>query len=67
MKKTNYAFSDEVTSEDIKRIRKKLSLTQVGFAQLANVSAKTVERWETEKKPITGPIVTLVKILNEYP
>lgn len=67
MKKTNYVFSNEVTSEDIKRIRKKLSLTQVGFAHLVNVSVKTVERWETDNKSITGPIVTLVKILNEYP
>lgn len=67
MKKTRFAISGEVTSEDIKRIRKKLSLTQAGFAQLANVSVKTVERWEAESKSITGPIVTLVKVLNEYP
>ena len=43
MKKIAFAFSKEVTSEDIKRIRKKLSLTQAGFAQLVNVSTKTVD------------------------
>lgn len=67
MKKIAFAFSKEVTSEDIKRIRKKLSLTQAGFAQLVNVSTKTVERWESETNPITGPVVTLIKLLNEYP
>ena len=59
MKKTTFAFPKEVTADDIKRIRKKLSLTQAGFAQLVNVSAKTVERWESEKNPITGSVVTL--------
>ena len=66
MKKTKFAFSNSVTADDIKCIRKKLSLTQASFAQLVNVSTKTVERWEAESKPITGPIVSLVKILNEY-
>ena len=66
MKKTKFAFSNAVTADDIKCIRKKLSLTQASFAQLVNVSTKTVERWEAESKPITGPIVSLVKILNEY-
>ena len=65
MKKTKFAFSNAVTADDIKCIRKKLSLTQASFAQLVNVSTKTVERWEAESKPITGPIVSLVKILNE--
>lgn len=67
MKKTTFAFPKEITAEDIKRIRKKLSLTQTGFAQLVNVSTKTVERWESETNPITGPVATLIKLLNEYP
>ncbi len=62
-----FAIPDSVTGKDIKIIRKKLELTQAEFANLANISKKTVERWETERKPITGPIVTLVKILSEYP
>lgn len=62
-----FAISDGVTSEDIKNIRKKLDLTQHEFAELVNISKKTVERWETGNKPVTGPIVTLIKILNEFP
>lgn len=67
MKSKKYAVSDVLNGNDIKRIRKKLQLTQGEFAELGNVSAKTIERWESSSKPITGPIVTLVKILKEYP
>ncbi|MCM1122084.1 MAG: type II toxin-antitoxin system MqsA family antitoxin [Eubacterium sp.] len=62
-----FAVSDAVTGKEVKTIRRKLELTQAEFAGLANVSLKTVERWETGEKEITGPIVTLMKILNEYP
>ena len=64
---TKFAISDSVTGKDIKIIRRKLELTQAEFAELVNVSQKTIERWEAGHKEITGPIVTLVKILNEYP
>jgi putative transcriptional regulator len=67
MDKVEFAMAHEITSKDIKLTRNKLELTQEGFAKLVNVSKKTIERWESSDKPITGPIVTLVKILNEYP
>ena len=62
-----FAVTDTVTKYDIKSIRRRLELTQGDFAELANVSKKTVERWETSDKPITGPIVTLIKLLREHP
>lgn len=62
-----FAVPDTVTGRDIKTIRRKLRLTQAEFAGLVNVSQKTVERWEVGAKAINGPIVTLLKILNEYP
>ncbi len=64
---SKYIISDGITGEEIRRIRRKLKLTQTGFAELVNVSQKTVERWEAGGSKINGPIVTLVKILNEYP
>jgi putative transcriptional regulator len=67
MGKTEFAVEQEITSKDIKNTRNNLELTQENFAKLVNVSKKTIERWESSDKPITGPIVTLVKILNEYP
>lgn len=69
MEKRLFAVSDCLYADDIKKIRSKLDLTQAEFAQLVNVSLKTIERWESfgSQKEITGPIVTLVKLLDEYP
>ncbi len=67
MGKKVFAVSESLTKEDIKLVRKKLSLTQAEFAQIANVSKKTIERWETSEGAVIGPIVPLVKILSEYP
>lgn len=62
-----FAISNSVTGKDIKIIRHRLGVTQSEFAELVNVSSKTIERWESGHKEVTGPIVTLIKILNEYP
>lgn len=67
MKTGLYAIADKLTGEDIKLIRKKLGMTQVQFAELVNVTKKTIERWESGSGMITGPIVTLVKLLNDNP
>ena len=60
----SYAVTTELKSSELKVLRKKLGLTQAEFARLANVSTKTIERWETSDKPITGPVVTLAGILK---
>ncbi|MEY8481975.1 helix-turn-helix domain-containing protein [Lachnospiraceae bacterium 48-21] len=62
-----YALEHQVTGEEIRQCRKRLGLSQEDFARFANVSKKTVERWEYSKTPISGPIVTLVNILREHP
>lgn len=67
MKEKIFAISDSLTGKDIKHLRKKLKLTQREFAELVKVSVKTIERWETSEKPITGPIITLAKLLNAFP
>ena len=67
MRGKKYALAEELQSTDIKTIRKKLKLTQREFANLVNISVKTVEYWESGKGKISGPIITLVKILNEHP
>ena len=63
---TGYAVKHSIRAEDIRILRKKLKLTQKDFAKLVNVSQKTIERWESENRDITGPVTTLVHILNEY-
>lgn len=62
-----YDLPKKVTGEEIKRCRKNLGLSQADFAELANVSKKTVERWEYSHAPVAGPIVTLIRILQERP
>ncbi len=38
-------------------------MTQKGFAELTNVSYKTVQGWERSEKGIVGPIVPLIQAL----
>ncbi|SEK95509.1 putative transcriptional regulator [Pseudobutyrivibrio ruminis] len=61
-------MEEYITSEELKRLRSRLGVTQVEFAELINSSKSTVERWERDKKgKITGPIVPLVRILENRP
>lgn len=67
MQAKQFAIYPAVTATEISNTRKKLGVTQKEFARLIGTSIKTVERWECSDKPITGPIVCLLRILNEYP
>ena len=64
MKERKYALADGLQGNEIRSIRKKLQLTQSEFSELLNVSVKTIERWESSKKEITGPVLTLMKLLS---
>lgn len=67
MEEKIFAVSDFLTGEDIKRMRSRLGFTQQQMAEFANVSKKTIERWESGNKEITGPIVTLARLVALYP
>ena len=62
-----FAIPDRCSGKEIKNLRKRLQLTQAEMAQLCGVSKKTIERWETEKKPITGAVVPLVHLFWNNP
>lgn len=64
MRAKNFAVNEYVTSDEIKKIRKKLHLTQKEFAQLVGSSKPTIERQEKENAQIRGPIVLLIEMLN---
>ena len=64
--KKQYIMTDCITGEDIKFLRKQLCMTQQELADFVHVSKKTIERWEAGEKEITGPIVVLSRILQEY-
>jgi len=59
-----FVVPEAVNKNDLKKLRKKLDVTQVEFANLVNVSKKTIERWETSDEDINGPITTLFHLLN---
>lgn len=65
MAKTQYAFSSEMTADEIKGTRKLLNMTQQEFSEFCNVSGKTVEHWESGKVKVTGPIVVLLRLVKE--
>lgn len=62
-----YVVAEVVQGKEIRAARQRLQLTQAEFAELVHVSKKTIERWESGIKEITGPIVPLLRIINEYP
>jgi len=62
-----YFTPESIDKFDLKRLRKKLSMTQIELAEFANVSKKTIERWESSDKEITGPITSLFQLINNNP
>ena len=64
MKNIRYAIPEYVTSNDVKRVREKLNMSQREFANFVHVSKPTVERWEREKDKINGPIVLLLNMIE---
>lgn len=62
-----YAISDTIQGREVRAARRRLRLTQAEFAELVHVSKKTIERWESGVKEITGPIIPLIHFINEHP
>ena len=62
-----FALPSQINGGEIRILRNRLELTQAEMAQLCGVSKKTIERWETDKKPLTGAIVPLVELLLHTP
>lgn len=66
MKERLFAVPAYTTAEEIRALRKRLKLTQREFAELICCAKSTVERWETSKENITGPVVLLLQMLDRY-
>lgn len=56
-----------VTRMDVKAIREKTGLSQNQFAQLIQISTKTLQNWEQQRRTPTGPAAALLKILSVNP
>jgi putative transcriptional regulator len=55
------------TNSDIKWIRQGTGLSQVMFAGLLGVSAKTVEAWENGRNKSDGVSRRLLELVRDYP
>jgi putative transcriptional regulator len=48
-------------------IRKRLKLSQQGFARLLGVSVRTIQEWEQGRCQPTGPAKALLRIADQHP
>jgi putative transcriptional regulator len=56
-----------IESAEIKKVRKKLGLSQNAFAISLNISIKTLQNWEQGIRSPDGAAVTLLKLINKNP
>ncbi len=56
-----------MTPNQIKKIRKKTSLSQSVFAELLNVSLSSVRQWEQGTRVPTGATKVLLELLDKSP
>jgi len=54
-----------MTGEELRRVRKRLGLTQVGLADQLAVTPTTVARWERNEVPIRETMARMIRLLVE--
>ncbi len=52
-----------MTGEEVRRIRKRLGLTQAGLAARLGVAANSVARWERGELGIREPVARLLRLI----
>ena len=65
--KLSYYLPENVSADDIRKVRKNTGLSQKEFADLLRVSKSTIERWEAGSDRISGPVVMLSYLLKLRP
>ena len=56
-----------IDTPDVKAVREQIGLSQSEFAQLMQVSIKTLQNWEQHRRNPTGPAAALLKIVTTAP
>lgn len=57
----------KVMTPNAKAVREQIGLSQSEFAQLMQVSVKTLQNWEQQRRNPTGPAAALLKIIRAAP
>ena len=58
---------EEMTKDEIKKLRKSLQLSTAVFASALGVSVKTVEAWERGTNIPSGPALRMMNMIRKYP
>ncbi|MEN8219320.1 MAG: helix-turn-helix domain-containing protein [Pseudomonadota bacterium] len=56
-----------VTPIDVKKLREKLDLSEIGFANALNINLNTLRHWERGNRQPKGPALALLKVITERP
>jgi len=56
-----------VLGDELRRIRRRLGLTQAAMAERLAVTPNTVARWERNEVPIREPMARLIRLLATPP
>ena len=57
----------QVTTDQIKDIRKEMNISQTVFAQILNVSPSSIRQWEQGKRTPSGSTKVLLELLETSP
>ncbi len=57
----------QVTTDQIKGIRKEINISQTVFAQILNVSPSSIRQWEQGKRTPSGSTKVLLELLETSP
>jgi len=64
--KLQYPQPKHYKAKDIRRLRKRLMVSQPVFAYLLNAKLTTVQKWERGIHEPSGPIDRLLEIIDRY-
>ena len=69
LKTTRVSFPEapSYSSRKIKALRKRLRMSQAVFAEMLNVSLKTVCKWESDDRNPSGASARLLQIIEKEP
>ncbi|GAA0778434.1 NadS family protein [Castellaniella ginsengisoli] len=56
-----------VQALDVKALRESTRLSQGDFAAAINVSVRTLQNWEQQRREPTGPAIALLRVMAQAP
>lgn len=62
----DFPMVKEFKPADIKKIRKKINISQPVFAKLLNISAETIKKWEQGDRHPTGASLKLLNLVSAH-